>query len=229
MIVYALIDPRTDRIRYVGQTVRSARRRLRRHLSPCYLRGNTRKERWLRDLLACGLEPRIDVLQVCATPAALDVAERQHIRRLRQAGEDLTNLSPGGDGGAGPHTAEAKAKISAALKGRHRTAEHCRRIGEAQRGRRASDATRAKLSAARRGPRGPLTDAHRAALSVAKGGRPFVDQHGARYETQKGAARSLGLSVGHINAVLHGQRRSVGGYTFRFVSGEDLRVREFPA
>ncbi len=229
MIVYALIDPRTDRIRYVGQTVRSARRRLRRHLAPCYLRGTTRKEKWLRDLLTDGLEPRLEILQACSTTAALDVAERQHIARLRAAGEDLTNLAPGGDGGGGPHTPESREKIRRALTGKPKSEEHRRRSGLASRGRRASLATRALLSAQRRSrPGRPPSESERIRLSRAKGGRPFVDQHGNRYETQKAAARALGINVGHLNEVLHGRRRTVCGYTFRFVSGEDLRVREFP-
>src|SRR4051812_1235701 len=92
VIVYALVDPRTDRIRYVGQTERSAHRRLRRHMSTYELAPDTRKTRWLRDLIAQGLAPRVEVLQVCTTTAAMDVAERFHIARLRAAGEDLTNL-----------------------------------------------------------------------------------------------------------------------------------------
>ena len=60
-------------------------------------------------------------------------------------------------------------------------------------------------------------------MSDAKGGYPFVDQHGTRYESQQGVARDLGLNVAHINDVLHGKRRSTGGYIFHF-----LRVQEFP-
>lgn len=47
MIIYALTDPRTDEIRYVGKSHRTPHRRLRRHLAPCYLKGNTYKERWI--------------------------------------------------------------------------------------------------------------------------------------------------------------------------------------
>jgi hypothetical protein len=223
LIVYALIDPRTERIRYVGQTMRSARRRLRRHLAPCYLTGTTRKEKWLRELVALGLEPRIEVLQACTTAAAMDVAERHHIASLRAAGEDLTNLARGGADGGCPHTPESREKIRRALLGKPKSEEHRRRSGLASRGRRASDATRALLSAQRKGrPGRPPSDSERVHLSRAKGGRPFVDQHGNRYETQKGAARALGINVGHLNEVLHGRRHTVRGYVFRFVS-------EFPA
>lgn len=57
----------------------------------------------------------------------------------------------------------------------------------------------------------------RIANSVAQGGRPFVDQHGRRYETIKGAARELGLAANKICAVLKGKRSHTGGYRFAFI------------
>ena len=229
MIVYALIDPRCGAIRYVGKTVRTPHRRLRRHLSPCYLNGNTHKERWIKILLSLGLEPTIIVLQSCGNVADLGEAERFHIARLLRKGAKLTNLTPGGDGGGGKHSAESKKKISNALRGKVRSEIHCRRIGLANRGRRISDVTRTKLRLFQRTrQRKPLTDMCRINISRAKGGRPFVDQKGNRYETIKGAARTLGLNVGHLWEVLHGTRKRVKGYMFRFVSKEELRVQEYP-
>ena len=231
MIVYALRDPRTNEVRYVGKSFRTARRRLRRHLAPCYLTGNTHKERWIRSILRLGMEPKIEVIQVCTTPEELACAERAHIGRLRANGARLTNATAGGDGGAGPHTAESKEKIRRALTGKRKSAAHRRNSGLAQRGRQTSDATRAKLRTAHSTrPRAPLSESHRLNMSVAKGGRPFVDHHGNRYDTQKGAARLLGLNVGHLNSVLHGTRRHVQGLVFRFIEQEQshLRVREFP-
>ena len=51
----------------------------------------------------------------------------------------------------GPHSDATKAKISAALRGRVRTAEHKAKLSAAKLGSKASDATRAKMSAASRG------------------------------------------------------------------------------
>jgi hypothetical protein len=61
MIIYSLIDPRSAEVRYVGQTVGPANRRLRRHLSECS--GETHKERWIRSLAALGLAPTIEVIE----------------------------------------------------------------------------------------------------------------------------------------------------------------------
>lgn len=226
MIIYALIDPRTDQPRYIGKTMRTAHRRLRRHLSRCYLdQADTHKNRWLRQLLAAGLEPRIVVMEQCATASELAAAERRHIAEQRAAGARLTNLTPGGDGGSGPHTAESREKIRLALTGKKKSEQHRQQIIAIITGRKASSATRALLSRIRKGKNPtPRTEAYRLTMRDAKGGRPFVDQHGNLYDTQKGAARQLDLQPGHINSVLNGSRKSTGGYVFTY-----LRVQEFPA
>jgi hypothetical protein len=218
MIVYVLLDPRTHEPRYVGKSFRSAHRRLRRHLAPCYLKGKNHKERWVRLLLKADLEPVIEVLEKCCSATELKEAERFHIAYLRGLGARLTNTTPGGDGGGTKHTSESRKKISQALTGRVKSVEHLRRIALGNLGRRATTETRAKLSqihSAR--PRLPWTNKHRVAISRGKGGRPFVDQHGTHYETQNEAARALGLNLGHLNEVLHGKRGHVAGYVFRFL------------
>lgn len=222
MIIYGLIDPRSGELRYVGKTVRTAHRRLRRHLAASYLmKEDTYKARWLRQLAAAGLEPEVEVLERVATKEHLCEAERFHIAYWRYIGADLTNTTAGGDGIGLPHTAASREKIRAALTGKPKSPEHRERLKIANR-RVINAATRAAWSAARRGRNlfPNRDDAYRLAMRDAKGGRAFLDQHGTRYESQKGAARALGLNVAHINAVLHGQRRSTGGYVFRFVSAE---------
>lgn len=149
MIIYALVDPRNNLIRYIGKSHRTAHRRLRRHLAACYLTGNTHKERWIRQLLRVGLEPEITILQHCSTPEELNRAERDTIRRLRDEGVALTNATDGGDGG-GKHTPESKERIRRALTGRSKSPEHRANLTIAQRGRKASAETRAKLSEERR-------------------------------------------------------------------------------
>ena len=227
MIVYALSAPRDGRVRSTGKTHRSAQRRLRRHRPPCYLRGETHKERWLRALLQLDLEPRIVELATCLTADELNAAERRLIAEYRAAGVDLTNATDGGDGVGFAHAPETKAKISAALTGKPKSPEHRARAANAARGRYVSDETRQRQSDMRLGRPGRVfDDAERVRMSRAKNGRPFVDQHGNRYETQKGAARMLGINIGHLNDVLHGKRAHTKGLVFRFV--HDLRVQQFP-
>lgn len=217
MIVYALLDPTTKEVRYIGKTHRTARQRLNRHLTDWYLKGDTHKERWIRKLLSAGLCPVIVELETCLSASELNEAERRYIALYRLAGAKLTNMTDGGDGG-GSHTAESKEKIRQALTGKPKTAQHRLKVIEAITGRKATDATREKLRAIRSRPRSALTLSHRESISRGKGGGPFVDQHGNRYETQKGAARKLRINLGHLNEVLHGTRAHVAGYRFRFIN-----------
>ena len=71
-IIYALIDPRTDAIRYVGSTrstYRDSAGRLRRptgrmytHFQQARLRHEMRLSQWINSLLAQGLQPIFEVL-----------------------------------------------------------------------------------------------------------------------------------------------------------------------
>ena len=70
-----------------------------------------------------------------------------------------------------PHTAEAKAKLSAANKGQKRSAE-----------------TRAKMSAAKKGA--PLSETHKAAISAAKRGKPWSEAAKARVRESNRLLRS---------------------------------------
>lgn len=215
MTIYALVDPRTDEVRYVGKTVRTPHRRLRRHLAESYLVANTHKDRWLIMLKRLGLEPKIRVLEVCSSLAGLAEAERRHIAAYRAGGTALVNATDGGDGvGGWNHTLESRHKMSIARKGKAKSAEHRRNLGLAGKGRKASPETRAKLRQERRergrypAPRyGPdnnktkLTETQRSDIRALRG-----------IISQRQLARQYGVTHAAIGRV---QR-------------QDLRVREFP-
>lgn len=121
-IIYALTDPRTDEIRYIGKSVHGLAR-ARSHLEPKRIAtdSNLHKARWLRSLVGSGLRAGIVVLQECADDAALLVAEREWIARGRASGWQLTNLTDGGDGAAGYcPPPETRARMSAAQRRRVR-------------------------------------------------------------------------------------------------------------
>jgi len=66
-----------------------------------------------------------------------------------------------------------------------------------------------------------LSDPNNRALhSVQRGARPFLVYKGknivGEWLTQWQCARDLGLNVSHINACLHGSRKSHGGFTFKY-------------
>lgn len=107
-VIYALKDPRTDEVRYVGKA-RSLNARMRGHKWD--MRNSTKqtpKVVWLQSLSAL---PIIEVLEI--VPAELDWMERERywIAKYRAAGADLVNVTDGGDSPLQAHSAGTKALL----------------------------------------------------------------------------------------------------------------------
>lgn len=96
--IYALVDPRTDEIRYVGKSINPQSRCLE-HLKQAKKHTRSRKLAWIRSLLKIGLCYQIQVLED-DVPKSEWIAREQHwIKTVREQGHRLTNLTDGGDGG----------------------------------------------------------------------------------------------------------------------------------
>lgn len=85
--VYALIDPRDGKPRYVGQTVKTLPQRLKGHLT----RPAWRVEEWITGLRTAGLSPQIAALRESVPADELLAAEHEEITRLLAAGSALLN------------------------------------------------------------------------------------------------------------------------------------------
>ena len=94
--IYALVDPITGEIRYVGKST-DPTKRLSFHLSKRSLKTNSPKNLWIRKLLDKGLRPLLVILQKC-DPNKWAEAERGWIVMFRMVGAELTNTSDGGEG-----------------------------------------------------------------------------------------------------------------------------------
>ena len=97
--VYALKDPVSDEVRYIGWTC-NTEKRLRTHISSgrCHT-PRTHRACWIKSLLTRGLRPLMEVLDSgFGDPAPAEIA---WIAKMRQAGVCLTNATDGGDGAAG--------------------------------------------------------------------------------------------------------------------------------
>lgn len=92
--IYALHDPRTGDVRYVGQT-KDPEARLKAHVRDALEGDPKHVYRWIRQVLVHGLEPQMRVLAVVPRSHA-DEAEIQWIADLRERGADLTNGTEGG-------------------------------------------------------------------------------------------------------------------------------------
>lgn len=115
-VIYALIDPTTRLIRYVGKTVRS-KARFNDHLRSNSL---THCSRWIQELAALGFQPEFCVLEQVADEALLSMSEIWWISYGLSCGWPLTNLTSGGDGMLSP-SEETRQKISKVHLGRKRS------------------------------------------------------------------------------------------------------------
>ena len=225
--IYGLVDPRTDAVRYIGKT-KNGLKRPRMHGLPSRLKKDkTYKANWIREILTLGLTYTIRVLEEVPI-ADLCSAEQTWITFGLEAGWPLTNLTRGGEGLHGHvFTAEHRAKISMANRGRKLTEAHRKAISVQARGRKltpeqrlkftnlgrtASAETRALIGQAHRGK--ILSAAARAKVSAANS-RPILDlTTGVMYSSATRAAQDLGLCYRSVIRVLRGGLRHTGGHRF---------------
>lgn len=142
--IYALVDPTSLEIRYVGKTVKSIKYRLDQHIRLSRCNDQTHKSKWIRSLTKEGYSPYVFELEVAIEN--WQESEQFWIAYLRSIGCRLTNYTDGGDGVLGRKlsdetkrkigdkhlgkfvSAEARAKMSLAKKGKKHSATHSARI-----------------------------------------------------------------------------------------------------
>ena len=92
--IYALLDPTTNQIKYIGQT-NNIERRFNDHLSSSLNENsdsyNTYKARWIRKLLSNNIKPIIQIVEECENLEQSNLKERFHIEKLTNEGHKLTN------------------------------------------------------------------------------------------------------------------------------------------
>lgn len=153
--IYGLVDPRNQAIRYIGKSV-NPKARFAAHLTQYSLKQRSHKNNWINGLLKLGLKPELEIIDEIDERDDWAAEEIRWIARLRNLAPGyppLTNATDGGEGIVGYRwTEEAKqrksaaqtgvpmppgtgAKISAANRGRRKTAEHRAHLGEGQQNR----------------------------------------------------------------------------------------------
>ena len=160
--IYALRDPITHQMRYVGKTTNPKRR----WYDHIHLRATDHSYRanWIRSLLAAGNSPKMMLLETLADHDDWELREQRWIKTLRAYHLPMTNLAIGGQGNrAGsrlsPETVE---KVRRKLIGRpvsqdtrQKLSLARKRNGNTRPGYRHSIETKHKLSEARKRQRPP--------------------------------------------------------------------------
>jgi hypothetical protein len=146
--IYALADPNTGQIRYVGKTI-EPRRRFATHCRGDKADVHSHRARWIAKLKANGLKPVLHILET-VEDARWQEAECKWIAFYRSTGCDLVNSTDGGDGGHNPPP-DVREKISRTHKGRKFSESHRSKIGAAHKGRVFSPDSIAKMSHSRIG------------------------------------------------------------------------------
>jgi len=141
-IIYGLIDPNTNQIRYIGKAV-NLFMRIKNHYKPSRLIINTHKNNWLNKLLNEGKYANIQIIEKCNNQDELNDAEKKWIKLYKDLGYDLTNGTNGGDGGK--MSPESIEKMRLKKIGKKHSELTKQKISKSNMGHFVSDETREKL------------------------------------------------------------------------------------
>lgn len=167
--IYALIDPRTNEVRYVGWAF-DARQRFCKHIRLAK-KERSHKANWIKQLVQLELEPRLAILEEGTGDWAF--AERKWIAYYRATGL-LTNMTDGGDGtpGCSP-SEETRRKMSDVHKGKIVSSETRALISSIHKGRKKSAQELENMSRVRLGKTQPRTPK----ATAANRGRKQTPEH----------------------------------------------------
>lgn len=203
-LIYALIDPRNQTVKYIGLSTRGEKR-ARQHIAETVYQKKlfdkgevgtlTHKEYWILNLLSNGLEYKIEIVENHGPPGQDEDAaflylcqrEKYWIRLLRDWGVPLTNSTDGGDGCYGVKWSDdSKKRLSNAKRGKKVSEETKRKMALASSLKRHSQESRNKISKSNIGKR--QSEESKLRMSLAKIGKSTGYQS---EETRKKKGESL--------------------------------------
>lgn len=141
VFIYALIDPFTFKVRYIGKTIR-LKERLQNQMNE---RANTYRSHWLQSLKSKKKRPHQVVLQTLTDSDDWQKAEMRWIAVAKKYGWPLVNNTDGGDGVLNL-SGESKERMLKTWKGRKHKPETIEKLKIANRGRVHSEAHKQHMS-----------------------------------------------------------------------------------
>ena len=139
-IIYGLLDPETQQLRYVGYTSNKIKRYSKHHSLKVLANDFSHKANWIKSLIAKGLKAEMMIIEEFATAEELPEAEIKYISNYRNVGYDLTNSTDGGEGQQNP-SEETRKKMGSGqrgkpspMKGKKHTAEAKQKMSESHKG-----------------------------------------------------------------------------------------------
>lgn len=202
-LIYGLVDPRTEEVRYIGKSC-SGFIRIRQHFSATQLHDKTKKINWLKSLLELGLLPKPIILAECTSKEQLPELEVKFIAEYRAQNFNLLNMTSGGDGRANsrnsvyiPWNKGIKSSDNARLAMRNA------KLGRKRKPRTAEE--KSKISESNK-------------VASKERCKPFVClENGKIYNSQREAIQELSVTSGNLSGVLNGHKLSTKGYSFKYV------------
>lgn len=95
--IYGLVDPRNNRIRYIGKSI-NPWKRFSNHSCPSSLNKSLcNKNKWIKKLISLKLKPKLIILCKCLNKNT-DIKEKYYISYYKNKGYKLVNERPGGEG-----------------------------------------------------------------------------------------------------------------------------------
>jgi GIY-YIG catalytic domain-containing protein len=186
--IYALLDPDTQEVRYIGKSIRPAERYVN-HLNE---HSNTHRCHWIQSLRKRGLEPDCCILERIEGAWPWQEAERYYIAHYRRMGCKLVNGTSGGDGVEGLSDESADRRNATWIGRRHRP-ETLAKLSQASKGRKHSAEFRARRSAMFKGRKITWTG------KIAEANRKLTDEDCARIRERLAAGeknRTLAAEYG---------------------------------
>lgn len=219
-IIYGLVDPRNDELRYIGKS-QYGQYRLASHLAPSTLKKErTHKSNWIKSLLKLGLKPLFVVLKEASDNDDLCLLEIETIKFYKNLGVKLTNLTLGGEGWLGhTHTEEVRKKLSKQKTGIKMSEDAKLKMSLAHSGsnhhffnKKLSLEHKSKISKGLKGINlGKSRDTNfKNSIAIAKGSKPFIYMKNdivlGRFSSLREAERVTSIPRRIIKKILTGQR-----------------------